>query len=247
MQQSFRDRLLGALGAAFVVAMLGYILLFGLPIKLNTHQDPPVTIVSLQTPRMEEHQTEPRIDPPKHRHASARQSPPNRKSQTTIIVTPPPLIRPPTPLPERAALKAGEGAAVSSGQSDLAGPGVGAGGRGESAGNGGDGYGDGSGNTPPRLIKGRVKGSDLPRELNEMPIEGFVSVSYDVGTDGRVSNCVVTRSIGIAELDRLTCALIEQRFRYAPERSRDGEPIASTVEEDHHWHNSGMMEPPLER
>ena len=36
-------------------------------------------------------------------------------------------------------------------------------------------------------------------------------------------------------LDAITCALIERRFRYLPARNRDGTPVLSTVQEDHHW------------
>ncbi len=123
--------------------------------------------------------------------------------------------------------------AAFAGASDRPGPGEGAGGQGNGAGGGG--YGDGDGDVPPRLIKGRLKFSDLPPDLRDGGIAGTVSVRYDVDISGRVGDCIITASSGSAELDKLTCQLIQRRFRFDPSRDPEGQPVRSTIEENHRW------------
>jgi len=41
-------------------------------------------------------------------------------------------------------------------------------------------------------------------------------VSFTVQVNGRATNCRISRSSGVPELDGLTCRLIEQRFRFRP-------------------------------
>lgn len=232
MRRSARDRLIGAGGSAAIVLLLGYALLAGLSVRISFHGERslPLVVVDLPQPK-----------PPRpikdirrqHDPAPNAPSPRNLKNEATQIVAPAPVILLPIAPPVVAAAKPGEGAAATSGASDIAGPGEGAGGSGN--GSGGGGSGDGEGDRPPRHLSGRLRYSDLPSTLREAGIGGTVSVRYDVEVDGRVTGCVVPVSSGIAELDRLTCQLIEQRFRFKPSRDADGTPVRSTIEESHSW------------
>ncbi|HWT13829.1 MAG TPA: energy transducer TonB, partial [Allosphingosinicella sp.] len=114
------------------------------------------------------------------------------------------------------------------------GDGTGSGGDG-GGGGGGGGYGDGRGLSPPRWLRGRIRDSDYPPGLGEAGIGGTVSVRYTVETDGRVSGCMVTRSSGSGALDRTTCRVIEERFRFDPSRDGRGRPIRSQIVENHEW------------
>ena len=78
--------------------------------------------------------------------------------------------------------------------------------------------------------------NDLPEGLLPPGVEAAVSVLFRVEASGRVSDCQVDRSSGIAGLDGLACRLIEQRFRYRPARNRAGKPVASRVIETHSWY-----------
>jgi protein TonB len=71
--------------------------------------------------------------------------------------------------------------------------------------------------------------------LRDAGISGTVGILFRVEANGRVSRCTVTRSSGVAELDALTCRLIQQRFVYRPSTDRYGRPIADTVEGEHEW------------
>ncbi|WP_375403766.1 TonB family protein [uncultured Sphingomonas sp.] len=59
--------------------------------------------------------------------------------------------------------------------------------------------------------------------------EGRVSVSVDVGTDGRVIACRVTSSSGNGDLDAATCRLTTRNGRFEPARDASGAPTASTT------------------
>jgi protein TonB len=164
----------------------------------------------------------------------SRASPRNLKNKAAEIVKPPPPVLP-TPPMLITVPKVALGMAPSTGASDRPGPGQGAGGVGNGNGGGGNGDGDGD-DTPPRLKRGKLKFSDLPPDLRQGRIGGTVTVGYDIDATGRVSNCVVTGSSGNAELDRVTCQLIEQRFRYEPLRDANNRPAPSAIfDESHSW------------
>lgn len=136
-----------------------------------------------------------------------------------------------------AATIAAEGDAASSGAS-AAGDGTGAGGAGNGTGGGGTGNGLGGG-TPARLIAGAIRDRDYPRDARQRRVQGSVTVRFTVSSDGRVRDCVVTRSSGSGLLDQATCQLIEARFRYSPARDGTGKPRA----EQRGWRQDWWLEP----
>ena len=234
---------MSALGAALLVAALGAMLISGLAARVPALVRDSITLVSLdmREPQRAKPPPPPRPKPrpmekPKSSKAKGAPSPANLRNQATQVVAPklPPIIIPP---PIVAATQAGTGNAPNTGASDRLGPGQGAGGFGSGLGGGGNGEGgDGEGgDIPPRQVGGRLSFSDLPADLREAGRGGAVSVRYAVNIDGRVGNCQVTGSSGSAELDQITCALIEQRFRFVPSRDGRGRPVRSIIVETHSW------------
>ncbi len=233
MQTALRDRLTAGLGTVIILALLGYVLFLGLSVDLRRVIEQPLALLDLRAlpPK-------PPVRHPVERKTAgtpAAASPRALKAKATPIVVPPPLIMLPAPPTLIVAPRPGIGAAASAGASDRPGPGQGAGGRGDGTGDGGDGNGDGGGDTPPRQIKGRLKISDMPGDLPVGFTGGTVAVRFTVETDGHVTHCTVTGSSGNAELDGVTCRLIEQRYRFDPCRDPQGRPILSTVVENHSW------------
>ncbi|MEQ7873197.1 TonB family protein [Sphingomonas sp. ASV193] len=110
-------------------------------------------------------------------------------------------------------------------------------GAGAGGGTGGDGNGDGDGEGGGDLeqIAGDIDARDYPRDLGRSGISGRVFFTIQVGADGRVHGCRVTRSSGVAELDSLTCRLVQSRFRYRPSTDRYGRPIADEVDGEQDW------------
>lgn len=228
------DRLKAGAGVAIVHALLGYAFLLGLIGHGSARPEPELKLFDISEPPPPPPERKP-PPAPKRAKRSGAAAPRNLKAQPTEIVSPPPVVPLVLPPPVVAAKLAGAGAAPSAGASDRRGPGTGAGGFGNGRGSGGYGDGDGDGGTPPRQVGGRIRNSDFPRALDRAGVGGTVSVRYRVGIDGRVSNCIVTGSSGSEEADALTCRLIEERFRFKPERDRDGRPVPSIIVENHSW------------
>jgi len=136
-----------------------------------------------------------------------------------------------------AAPSAGEGTDVADG-ANQEGTGAGAGGEGS-----GSGSGDGSGRgriSPAVRIEGAIKDADYPREARNQHAEGTVVIGFRVRTDGRVDQCQVISSSGHFILDRLTCRLVAERFRFRPAMQADGTPIPIPLETSFTW---GMRPP----
>lgn len=230
------DRFGAAFGAVAVSVVLGYALVAGLGVRMPVRIADELTLIAMppeaKPPPVEK--TVPR--PKKSTKREGAAAPPNLRAKATQVVAPPPVIRVPPP-PIVAAPIAGIGSDASSGASDRAGPGSGAGGIGNGTGSGryGDGEGDGGDDIPPRWIRGRLKDSDYPAAAREAMVGGRVGVRYTVETSGRVSHCSVTHSSGSELLDRTTCRLIEERFRFEPSRDEDGRPVPSVIVENHSW------------
>lgn len=246
------ERARAAAPVVLVHALLAYALLFGLgvapgsapenPLKLiDIPPVPPVTEDIPPPPPPSTGETEsPRRADPREEGAA---SPPNLESRASAVVAPERVPLRPPPLP--AAKVAGTGSDPSSGAAQVAGPGTGSGGVGSGTGSGdggggagaggGGGYGDGGGLRRPRHVRGRLRDSDYPAELGAAGVYGRVGIRYAIEVDGRVTDCTITRSSGSAILDRTTCELIEQRFRYDPARDRYGRPIRSNLIESYEW------------
>jgi protein TonB len=108
-------------------------------------------------------------------------------------------------------------------------------GSGAGGGTGGNGYGEDEGGTDLEHIAGEILPSDYPPELGRAGTGGRVSVTLTVEPNGRVSTCRVTRSSRSAQLDLLTCRIMQQRFRFRPSTDRYGRPIRDEVDWDHDW------------
>ena len=234
-----RERALSAFGATVIVCLIGYLLFFGLPIRGLARAREAIALLPIHAPVPDPSpKPEPSHATPSPVRAAARAAPAHFQAKATPIVAPVPVVRPLAPTPVLAAPRAGPGTEAEIGASYRPGAGTGAGGDGDGMGSGGDGDADGGGKggeTPPRLIKGRLRFTDLSRDLREGRIGGTVSVRYEVDPQGHVGACTVTRSSGNDDLDSQTCTLIQRRFRYEPARDEAGEATRSTVEEDHRW------------
>lgn len=232
-----RERIGGAVAALAVTAGLGLVLALGLAVgeRLATGDDAVAMFEVRPEPR-----PKPKAQrmPERNTRPAGEAAPPNLRSRATEVVVPRPVvpivIQPLVIVAEKAA----DGVQATSGAAEVAGPGTGAGGEGDGFGGGGSGDGDGAGDpdaTPPRQIRGRIRDSDYPEDLADAGVGGRVTVVFLVQTDGRVTECDVDGSSGIARLDALTCRLIRERFRFRPSRDGRGRPVPAYVRETHEW------------
>lgn len=220
-----RERALALTAVVFVQLVLGAVLLSGLHVSIARSVDVVQRMIDITLPKP----PPPLVVRPKPK--------PVRHSTAAPRAQPKPLGGSPGPKPEHAPPSVAPAVplhptAPPSGGGTGTGPAVGSGAGG---GTGGNGYGSDDGGTDLEQIAGEIRGSDYPRELGNMGIGGRVSVTFTVQTNGRVTGCRVSRSSRVAELDSLTCRLIEERFRFRPGTDRYGRPVSEEVDYDHDW------------
>jgi TonB family protein len=74
-----------------------------------------------------------------------------------------------------------------------------------------------------------VTTEDYPAEAAAKGEEGAVGFRLEVGADGRVTGCAITRSSGSASLDGATCRLMRSRARFRPALDSQGRPTDDVV------------------
>lgn len=237
------DRLKSGLAVAVIHALVGLALLRGLGVSVQpaVGDFPELVQVTLEPPPpqtpappdIEEHA----LAKPKDPEGAA--SPANIENRPTEIVAPEPQVRIPPPQPILAAPVAATGTAAISGAARLPGPGTGAGGTGTGLGSGrygsGTGGGGGGRGIKAQLIRGGIDPEDYPRSAVARRAQGTTYLRFTVQTNGRVRNCVVTRSSGHRDLDAATCPLLERSLRYRPARDAAGQPIPETINGRQDW------------
>ncbi len=66
-------------------------------------------------------------------------------------------------------------------------------------------------------------------------LTGTAGFKLQVGANGRVESCLITRSSGHDVLDKATCDLVTRRARFDPARDRAGEKTAGTFTNSVRW------------
>jgi protein TonB len=250
-QSEKQDRIKSAAVVAAFHALLGYAFITGLGIDVAAAVDDQLKIFDVPDaaipPPIEEavpppektKEKAPKLKPaPKDPEGAA--APPNIKSRPTEVVAPKREVVLEVPTPVVAAPIAGPGAAATSGNAPIIGPGTGAGGFGTGTGSGRSGAGGGGGGGAglargPRLIRGDVSDADYPRSALASGFQGSVHMRFLITPEGRVGRCEVTRSSGHSGMDRETCRLMERRLRYRPAQDMYGRPVPAWTEGEQEW------------
>lgn len=234
-QISGRQKALSGGGALLAVAAIGLGLASGLDLDVVRRASEAITAIAIPVPPPPREEAVPSKTPSEK--ASGKASAANKRTKAAAVAAPPPKLPPIAP-PVAAAPRPDAGSAPSAGASPEPGPGSGAGGRGDGTGAGGSGSGTGGG-TKAVWRSGTIRDRDYPREASRAKAGGEVEVRFTIEASGRVTGCRVSRSSGDASLDRTTCDLIEERFRFRPATNAAGEAIASS----YGWRQSWWLEP----
>jgi protein TonB len=98
---------------------------------------------------------------------------------------------------------------------------------------------------PPRfqpkgaVPKGRpgdwASDNDYPTRALQLGQEGITGFHLTLGTDGKVTNCDITKSSGSPELDKTTCDLMRRRARFTPAMDGDGNPTTGNYTSSVRW------------
>lgn len=70
---------------------------------------------------------------------------------------------------------------------------------------------------------------NYPATAVRREIEGSVGVTVQIGTDGRVTGCTVSRSSGESVLDEAACQGMQRYARYNPALNAAGDPIPAST------------------
>ncbi|WP_172808136.1 energy transducer TonB [Croceicoccus mobilis] len=218
-RRRFTPRKLGimvAVGLLHLVAILALLRAFDIDVVPQVTQ----TITSFAVDAPEEP-----APPPTEPEPEGASAPPAPKAEPQPKAAPEPkvVVKPDPPLPVVVA----DGTESRSGASE-AGAGSGGGGDGIGTGSGGSGSGMGGAPIARRAVKiaGDINDArDYPRRSSRDRLGTSVTVFFDIGVDGVPRNCTVTSPSGDPESDRITCQLIEQRFRYRPALDANGRPV----------------------
>ncbi len=71
-----------------------------------------------------------------------------------------------------------------------------------------------------------ISNLDYPVSARAAREQGLVEFILDVGPNGRVTGCTITRSSGSAVLDSATCRLMRSRARFTPALNENGDSVA---------------------
>lgn len=86
--------------------------------------------------------------------------------------------------------------------------------------------------TPPQQL---ISVHDYPPSAVAKREQGRVGFTLDVGPDGRVHGCTVTRASGSSALDSATCMIMRRRARFTPAVDSNGMPAAGRVRQEVEW------------
>ncbi|HJT39535.1 MAG TPA: energy transducer TonB [Sphingobium sp.] len=235
------DRIASAIAALAVTGMIGYALVAGLrnaPLLRALADDVPLALFNLDPPVKEK----PEPAPPVKQRATGREGGAPRAPaplqvknpdipRPAPLVAPAPVIRLPDPVVPVGGSQVGTDEGVATGGTGGVGDGRGPGGSGYGAGGAG---GDGGGFSEARQTGGRFRNSDFP-ETARGAGQLKIGVRYVIGPSGRVDKCEVIERSGYAEVDAMTCRVIEERYRFRPARDPEGYAVAEVREEDYRW------------
>lgn len=80
-----------------------------------------------------------------------------------------------------------------------------------------------------------VSNDDYPAAAIRAEQQGTVGFTLSVDAEGRPSDCVVTRTSGVALLDETACSLMMRRARFEPARDAEGKAIAARWSSRFRW------------
>ncbi|CAA9509062.1 MAG: hypothetical protein AVDCRST_MAG09-1475 [uncultured Sphingomonas sp.] len=84
-------------------------------------------------------------------------------------------------------------------------------------------------------LTGLIRSEDYPAINIRNNQTGRVKVVLLVGADGKVADCSLTETSGVAALDAQTCVLIKDRAKLRPAIGADGRPARDVVVQAVHW------------
>lgn len=86
-------------------------------------------------------------------------------------------------------------------------------------------------NDPAKWVTTR----DYPSSPLRRGQEGIAKFRLEVAASGKVDECIITRSSGVAQLDQATCRYVSKRAKFHPARDGSDKPMAGYYESSVSW------------
>lgn len=77
--------------------------------------------------------------------------------------------------------------------------------------------------------------ADYPAAALRAGEQGRTAYRLDIGANGRVTGCTITKTSGSAALDNTTCRILRSRARFVPARDAEGKATVDTFEAATEW------------
>jgi protein TonB len=87
--------------------------------------------------------------------------------------------------------------------------------------------------------------SDYPISSWNNDEEGLVEFDLKIDAEGRLEDCLITKSSGFPILDRKACSLVSQRVEFVPAMLDAETPIASVYSAKYYWRKQQPELPPM--
>lgn len=88
---------------------------------------------------------------------------------------------------------------------------------------------------PVGSVQGLLRWEDYPAVALDKDAGGSVGLALLIDEQGKVADCTVTQTSGVAALDAQSCATVKQRARFKPAIGRDGKPAKSSWQQKVSW------------
>jgi TonB family protein len=93
------------------------------------------------------------------------------------------------------------------------------------------------------LVSGSISDEDYPKQAIASGEAGTSVLSFDIGTDGRVSQCRIAQTSSSSTLDDHSCMMLRERFVFDPARDAKGNAIPETKVQRITWRLPVQVEP----
>ncbi len=84
-------------------------------------------------------------------------------------------------------------------------------------------------------LEGLISAKDYPGIAIDDLAEGSVAFAVLIDETGKVADCTVTQTSGVAALDAQSCAIVKQRARFKPAVGLNGQPAKDTYQQRITW------------
>ena len=84
-------------------------------------------------------------------------------------------------------------------------------------------------------LQGLIRPEDYPDSAVRQMKSGTVAFVMLVNEQGRVADCTVVETSGVAALDAQSCAIMAERARFKPGIGMDGKPAKSVFKQRITW------------